>query len=294
MPGNDPHDHLRRSPRWTVPGGATVVEQRRADDGGRARTAHRTARAALARTGGSSRRTDRSANVSAEHQHQHGADAWAGGPASCGRRRGTPPTRLPADSAASSTPPTAADPRSSANAGTATCTMPTALPNNGEDREHVFASRGRSSGPSQLDVVRRSAPAPRRPRNGVKASADPRCTSARRDQHGRARARRARRSRPRAPARSSPPPRTRSRRARTPSGARAAVVRRGRPTASASRLGPAEASGLPPPRAGRHELAVKAPASGDRDEGWRRRRGAPSQRVAARASARRGPSAGPA
>jgi hypothetical protein len=36
--------------------------------------------------------------------------------------------RLPAESAASSTPPAAADPRSAAKAGTATCTIPTAVP----------------------------------------------------------------------------------------------------------------------------------------------------------------------
>src|SRR4051812_1525718 len=55
---------------------------------------------------------------------------------------------LPSERAASSTPPAAADPRSAANAGTATCTIPTAVPNTASTANTVRMP-GAPSGPSQ-------------------------------------------------------------------------------------------------------------------------------------------------
>ena len=79
--------------------------------------------------------------------------------------------RLPADSAASSTPPGAAEPRSAANAGTATCTIPTAVPKAASTPKTVRIPAA-PSGPSQPTSW--GSPRQRRePGVGVNASAPP-------------------------------------------------------------------------------------------------------------------------
>src|SRR6478609_11640515 len=83
----------------------------------------------------------------------------------------SPPASEPADKAASSTPPVAAEPRASANAGTATCTIPTAVPN-ATSAPNTVRMPGAPSGPSQPT----SCGVPRHARDGpvaVNASADP-------------------------------------------------------------------------------------------------------------------------
>jgi hypothetical protein len=78
---------------------------------------------------------------------------------------------LPSESAASSTPPAAAEPCCCANAGTATWTTPTAVPNTSRTQKTVRMPDA-ASGPSQPT----SCASPRKRREGavaVKANAEP-------------------------------------------------------------------------------------------------------------------------
>ena len=89
--------------------------------------------------------------------------------------------RLPAESAASSTPPVAAEPRSAAKAGTATCTIPTAVPKAASTPNTVRIPAA-PSGPSQPTSCGVAAPAAR---GGRRREGDRRAgAERRRGEHG--------------------------------------------------------------------------------------------------------------